>query len=93
MNLLLDKWIPVQKNGIEENISLKRLLCQDENWQLCLPRDDMELVALRLIVCVVQVIFMPENAKQLRKNHFEFMPEKDYEKKAFGCGLLSISKV
>lgn len=79
MNLLLDNWIPVQKNGIQENISLKRLLCQSENWQLCLPRDDMELAALQLIVCLVQVVFMPEDVKQLRKNHFELMPESEYD--------------
>lgn len=79
MNLLLDNWIPVKKNGIQENISLKHLLCQEEDWYLCLARDDMELAALQLIVCLVQVAFMPENTKQLRKNHFELMPEAEYD--------------
>ncbi|MCF6205136.1 MAG: type I-E CRISPR-associated protein Cse1/CasA, partial [Methylococcaceae bacterium] len=79
MNLLLDNWIPVQKSGIPETISLKRLLCQDEDWQLCLPRDDMELAALQLIVCLVQVVFMPDNAMQLKKNNVELMLEADYD--------------
>jgi len=79
MNLLLDNWIPVQKNGIPETISLKRLLCQDEDWHLCLPRDDMELAALQLVVCLVQVVFMPDNAKQLKKNNVELMLEADYD--------------
>ena len=80
MNLLLDNWVPVQKKGISETISLKRLLCQDEDWQLFLPRDDMELAALQLIVCLVQVVFMPDNAKQLQKNNSELMLESDYDK-------------
>lgn len=80
MNLLLNNWIPVQKKGIQEAISLKRLLCQDEEWHLCLPRDDMELATLQLITCIVQVVFMPEDTKQLRKNHYEVMPEEDYNK-------------
>ncbi len=79
MNLLLDNWIPVQKRGIPGIISLKRLLCQDEDWQLCLPRDDMELAALQLIVCLVQVVFMPDNAMQLKKSNVELMLEADYD--------------
>jgi len=82
MNLLLDNWIPVQKNGNPETINLKRLLCQDKDWHLCLPRDDMELATLQLIVCLVQVVFMPDNAKQLQKNNYELMLEDDYDKEA-----------
>jgi len=80
MNLLLNNWIPVQKKGIPETINLKRLLCRNEDWHLCLARDDMELAALQLIVCLVQVVFMPDNAKQLQKNNFELMLEADYDK-------------
>ena len=82
MNLLTGNWIPAQKNGIPETISLKRLLCQDEDWHLCLPRDDMELAALQLIICLVQVLFMPENGEQLLKNHDELMLENGYDKEA-----------
>lgn len=80
MNLLLESWIPVQKNGTSQSISLKNLLCQDEDWHLCLPRDDMELAAFQLMVCVVQVIFMPEDTKHLRQRHVEPIPEADFEK-------------
>jgi len=79
MNLLLNNWIPVQKQEIQETINLKRLLCQDKAWRLCLPRDDMELAALQLIVCLVQVVFMPEDTPQLRKSHYEPMSEEDYD--------------
>ena len=80
MNLLTGNWIPVQKSGIPETISLKCLLCQDEHWYLSLPRDDMELAALQLVVCLVQVVFMPENAEQLKKSSYKPMLEADYDK-------------
>lgn len=35
-NLLTENWIPVQQQGKFETISLKRLLCKDEDWQICL---------------------------------------------------------
>jgi len=80
MNLLVDNWIPVQKKGISETISLKRLLCEEDDWQLCLSRDDMELAALQLVVCLVQVVFMPDNAEQLQKSNYQLMLETDYDK-------------
>ncbi len=81
MNLLLNNWIPIQDKGNLVSISLKQLLCQDEDLSLCLPRDDMELAALQLIVSLVQVVFMPEDKKQLRKEHHELMQEEDYYNK------------
>lgn len=39
----------------------------------------MELATLQLIVCLVQVVFMPEDTSLLRKNHFELMSEEDYD--------------
>ena len=79
-NLLTENWIPVQQQGQFETISLKRLLCKDKNWQLCLSRDDMELAALQLIVCLVQVVFMPDNEDELLKAYHELMSEADYDK-------------
>ena len=79
-NLLTEDWIPVQNHGHFETISLKRLLCNDENWQICLSRDDMELATLQLIVCIVQVIFMPDNEDDLLDAYNEPMKEEDYEK-------------
>jgi CRISPR system Cascade subunit CasA len=79
-NLLTENWIPVQLRGQFETISLKRLLCNDEDWHICLSRDDMEMAALQLIVCIVQVVFMPDDDDNLMDAYTESMREEDYEK-------------
>jgi CRISPR system Cascade subunit CasA len=79
-NLLTEDWIPVQKQGQLETISLKRLLCNDEDWQICLSRDDMEMATLQLIVCIVQVVFMPDDEDDLLDAYSKPMSEVDYEK-------------
>ncbi|MGZ8153412.1 MAG: type I-E CRISPR-associated protein Cse1/CasA, partial [Methylovulum sp.] len=65
MNLLIDNWIPVSLNGESQRISLKQLLCdkQEQDWHIAALRDDMDLAALQLLVCLVQVMIMPEDAK------------------------------
>ncbi len=82
MNLLIDNWIPVVLNGEFQRLSLRQLLCyqQEQGWQLSCFRDDMELSALQLLVCIVQVVLMPEDSKALLRCWSEPMPEKDYEK-------------
>ncbi|EGW22014.1 type I-E CRISPR-associated protein Cse1/CasA [Methylobacter tundripaludum] len=81
MNLLIDKWIPVSFNGESQRISLKKLLCdkQEQDWHIAVLRDDMDLAALQLLVCLVQVVLMPEDAKALKKRWSEPMSETDYE--------------
>ncbi|AKB58139.1 type I-E CRISPR-associated protein Cse1/CasA [Methanosarcina barkeri] len=79
-NLLTENWIPVQQQGQFETISLKRLLCRDEDWQICMSRDDMELAALQLIVCIVQVMFMPDDEDCLMDAYKKPMSEADYDK-------------
>lgn len=79
-NLLTENWIPVQQQGKFETISLKRLLCKDEDWQICLSRDDMELAALQLIVCITQVVFMPDDEYALKDAYKKPMSETDYDK-------------
>jgi CRISPR system Cascade subunit CasA len=79
-NLLTENWIPVQKQGQFETISLKRLLCNDEDWHICLSRDDMEMAALQLTVCIVQVVFMPDDEDDLREAFSKPMKEVDYQK-------------
>ena len=79
-NLLTENWIPVQQQGQFETISLKRLLCKDEDWQICQSRDDMELAALQLIVCLVQVVFMPDDEDKLLDAYKKPMKEADYDK-------------
>ncbi len=65
MNLLTDNWIPVrpQDSGSPRQISLQTLLCEKQAWELALPRDDMELAALQLLISLVQVIFPPKDKK------------------------------
>lgn len=66
MNLLTDDWIPVrpQVSGTTRQISLQTLLCGNDHWELALPRDDMELAALQLLICLVQVLLPPKDKQQ-----------------------------
>jgi len=79
MNLLTDKWIPVQKEGKRQLIRLQDVLCNDEAWPLSLPRDDMEMACLQLMICLTQVIFRPADAKALRLQIREPMRVEDYQ--------------
>ena len=65
MNLLTDAWIPIQRQGNYQKITLQQLLCCDQSGELCLPRDDMELACLQLLCAMTQVLFTPENKKAL----------------------------
>jgi len=80
MNLLTDNWIPVMHQGHFRHITLKELLCREEDWQISLNRDDMELAALQLVICLVQVIFMPRDAKELRLRMETPLTDEEYEK-------------
>ncbi len=69
MNLLKDPWIPVRTDGGTGTFCLltyQQLLCEAGNWQVSLSRDDMELACVQLLVCMTQVMFLPENDKELR---------------------------
>jgi len=78
MNLLTDKWIPVQHEGVFQHVSLKTLLTQDKGWQVSLPRDDMEMACLQLLVSLTQVFFIPDNKAQLQKRITQPIFETDY---------------
>ncbi|MBU4374064.1 MAG: type I-E CRISPR-associated protein Cse1/CasA, partial [Euryarchaeota archaeon] len=80
MNLLVDDWIPVLYQGRFRHISLKDLLCKDEDWQISLNRDDMELAALQLVICLVQVVFMPSDSKELKRRMETPLTDAEYEK-------------
>lgn len=84
MNLLTDNWIPVQKNSKQQLIGLQDILCRDEDWTLTLPRDDMEMACLQLIICLTQVIFTPSDAKSWRVKAKKTMNQDEYQK-----GILS----
>lgn len=69
MNLLKDPWIPVRTDGGTGTFRLltyQQLLCETGNWQVSLPRDDMELACVQLLACMTQVMFLPEDDKALR---------------------------
>ena len=69
MNLLKDPWIPVRAGGGTGAFCLltyQQLLCEPGNWQVSLPRDDLELACVQLLVCMTQVMFLPDDDKTLR---------------------------
>lgn len=69
MNLLEDAWIPVRADGGTGPFRLltyRELLCNVGNWQISLPRDDLELACVQLLVCITQVMFLPEDDRTLR---------------------------
>ncbi|MCF4152269.1 type I-E CRISPR-associated protein Cse1/CasA [Dethiosulfovibrio sp. F2B] len=66
MNLLSDRWIPVSDGASMTQISVEELLCSDRCYSICHPRDDMELAALQLLVCLTQAVLAPENDEELR---------------------------
>lgn len=80
MNLLTDEWIPVQQDGKRQLIRLQDVLCREDEWQLSLPRDDMEMACLQLMICLTQVIFTPAIAKGLKQQIRQPLSKTDYQK-------------
>ena len=78
MNLLSDRWIPVAERG-NEKITLKELLCSEERFHLSLPRDDLEMAALQLLVSLVQVLWMPKDGEALKQRVNTLLTEEMYE--------------
>ncbi len=81
MNLLKDDWIPVRplQSGSAEKISLRQLLCSDKQWEVCLPRDDMELATIQLLICLTQTLFIPQTISELKQRIAKPLAEKDFE--------------
>lgn len=77
MNLYTDNWIPVR--GRVDPISLKTLLCHQGEWQLSLPRDDMELACLQLLVSLVQVALPPSDRATWRDRMKSPLSESEYD--------------
>jgi len=65
MNLIEDPWVPVTRNGRFGQIRFRDVLCRNGDWRLSLPRDDMELACLQMLICLTQVIFMPSDPDEL----------------------------
>ena len=81
MNLLTDQWIPVRPldGAGAEKITLRDLLCTDGRWELCLPRDDMELAALQLLVCITQALLTPNDVAELSGRIAKPIPAERYD--------------
>lgn len=85
MNLLEDAWIPVRAEGGAGDFRLltyRELLCKSGNWQVSLPRDDLELACVQMLVCMTQIMFLPEDIRTLRKRVAEPL-----SRKAFDVGI------
>lgn len=70
MNLLTMPFIPVRAEygrGTFRLLTYRELLCgAGQNWQISLPRDDLEQACLQLLVCMTQVMFLPHDDSELR---------------------------
>ncbi len=78
MNLLKDSWIPVQSHGGAALIGLEQVLCSDDDFHIALPRDDLELACLQLMICLTQVLFPPEDKKALLARLRQPMSKDEY---------------
>jgi CRISPR system Cascade subunit CasA len=83
MNLLTAPWIPVRGDGGAGKFRLltyEELLCHEdegEEWRISLPRDDLELACLQLLICLTQVIFLPTDEQELRWRLMESVKPKE----------------
>lgn len=88
MNLLEDAWIPVRADGGAGTFRLltyRELLCNAGDWQISLPRDDLELACLQLLVCMTQVMFLPEDDRALRARLAEPLSPNDFSASVAPC--------
>ena len=79
MNLLTDPWVPVHDNGTTRLLPLKQILCKEGDFHIALPRDDMELACLQLLICLTQVLFLPADASELKQRIKRPLTEAEYE--------------
>ena len=79
MNLLKDPWIPVQDQGGTALITLEEVLCTNDDYRIALPRDDLELACLQLMICLTQVLFPPGDKKALLARLRQPMSTDEYE--------------
>lgn len=79
MNLLTDAWIPIQKDSVFKLITLETVLCESDIGEIALSRDDMELACLQLLICLTQVLFLPDHAKTLRQRIKKPLSKEEYQ--------------
>lgn len=88
MNLLEDTWIPVRAEGGTGPFRLltyRELLCEPGDWQVSLVRDDLELACVQLLVCMTQVMFLPEDDPALRLRLAEPLSREAFDAGAAHC--------
>lgn len=80
MDLLKDSWIPARNssNGQARKLTLQELLCTGDQYTLSLPRDDLEFAALQLLICLVQVLFTPDDKNNLENRIRSPMTETEF---------------
>ncbi|HCU23796.1 MAG TPA: type I-E CRISPR-associated protein Cse1/CasA, partial [Deltaproteobacteria bacterium] len=82
MNLLKDPWIPVRSEsgaGEFQLLTYQQLLCEPGDWQVSLPRDDLELACVQLLICMTQVMFLSDDERLLLARIQEALAAEDYE--------------
>ena len=83
MNLLEAPWIPVCADdgaGAFRLLTYRDLLCEPgQHWQISLPRDDLELACLQLLVCMTQVMFLPDDDTALRQRLAAPLSQADFD--------------
>ncbi len=65
MNLLKNPWIPVRENHQFQLISFEQLLCEDGAYEIAIARDDLEMAAWQLLICLTQILFLPRDKSEL----------------------------
>jgi CRISPR system Cascade subunit CasA len=79
MNLVRDPWIPVQKDSAFRHLTLKELLCRDGRWTVSLPRDDLEMACLQLLIALTQALFTPKDLHQWLKREKRPLSEAEFD--------------
>jgi CRISPR system Cascade subunit CasA len=83
MNLLENPWIPVRANdgtGSFQLLTYRDLLCEPgQRWQISLPRDDLEQACLQLLICMTQVMFLPDDDADLRRRLAEPLTQAEFD--------------
>lgn len=70
MDLLKEPFIPARSDngtGKFRLLSYEELLCGEGLWSVSLPRDDLELACIQLLVCMTQAMFLPQTDGELRE--------------------------
>jgi CRISPR system Cascade subunit CasA len=80
MNLLTDPWIPIQDSGKTALIPFRQVLCDEQDFRIAMPRDDMELACLQLMVCLAQVLFPVADKKALLARIRQALSDDEYDK-------------